>query len=139
MGILENYSKRPSKVCFLNLIDINTVIPDFAILNIIESVNQVCNRSLAGTRRSDKGNLLTGSCGYLNIMKNYLVIGISEVYIIKFHITLKLYICGCIVGFMIMLPSPASCMVRSLDELAVFFLGVNKGNISLIRFRLLVH
>lgn len=68
-SILENDSKRSSKIRFFNLLNINSIISDLTILNIIETIDQVRNRRLSGSGRSYKGNLLPRTRFQFDIME----------------------------------------------------------------------
>ena len=58
MGVLQHNAKRMPQVVFFDFVNINAVITDFAVLNIIKTVNQVGNRRLSGSGRTDKRNFL---------------------------------------------------------------------------------
>ena len=59
MGILQHDSERVAQVIFFDLVDIDTVIADLAVLDIVETVDQVGDGRLSGTGAADKGNFLT--------------------------------------------------------------------------------
>ena len=46
--ILQNNAKRTAQIRFFYLVDINSVITDFAVRDIIKPVDQVCDRRLSG-------------------------------------------------------------------------------------------
>ena len=60
--VLENNAQRATQIRLVNLGDIDSVKADFAIGNIVETVDQVGDGRLTRTRRTNEGNLLTGSC-----------------------------------------------------------------------------
>ena len=60
MCILQHDSKRASKVRFLNLIDVNSVVSDFSVCNIVEAVDKVCDSCFTCTCSTDKSHLLAG-------------------------------------------------------------------------------
>ena len=43
MGVLQHDSERVAQVIFFDLVDIDAVIADLAVLNIVETVDQVGN------------------------------------------------------------------------------------------------
>ena len=49
MGILQYDPKGMTQVVFFDLINVNAVVADLAILNIVEAVDQVGDGGLAGT------------------------------------------------------------------------------------------
>ena len=88
MGILQYDTQRLPQIRFLDLVNIDAVVTDLTILNIIETVDQVRDRSLAGTGGAYKCNLLTGLCIHLDVMQHDLVIIVAEVHIIEYYFTL---------------------------------------------------
>lgn len=48
MGILQHDSERVAQVIFFDLVDIDTVIADLAVLDIVETVDQVGDGRLSG-------------------------------------------------------------------------------------------
>ena len=73
------------------------IIPDLAIGNIIEPVDEVGNGGLTGTGGAYKGDLLTGFRIEADVMQDNLVRGVAEVYIVEPYLTLELYIIEAIV------------------------------------------
>ena len=68
MCILQHNAQRTAQIRFLYLVDIDTVVTDFAILYIIKAVNQIGNRRFARTRASYKGNFLPRRRKYFDIV-----------------------------------------------------------------------
>ena len=62
VGVLEHNTQRPAQIGPFDLIDVDTVIADFAVSNIIKSVNQIGNRCFSCACRTDKSNLLPWLC-----------------------------------------------------------------------------
>ena len=56
--ILNDHGKRTSQVIFSDIPYIYAIICDLSRLNIIESVDEIHNCSLAGSRRTYESNLL---------------------------------------------------------------------------------
>ena len=88
MRILQYDPKGMTQVVFFDLINVNAVVADLAILNIVEPVDQVCDRCFSGTGTSDESNLLSGSGKKVYVVQNYFVRIVSKIDIIKYHITL---------------------------------------------------
>ncbi len=88
MSVLQHDSQRTAQIRFLNLIDVDSVIPYLTVLNVIEAVNQVRNRGLTRAGRTDEGNLLSRLCIQLHVMENHLIIIISEIYAVKYDVAL---------------------------------------------------
>ena len=50
------------KICLPDLVDVDLIVTDFAVLNVIETVDQICDGRLSCTGRTDKCNLMSGFC-----------------------------------------------------------------------------
>lgn len=48
MGVLQHDSERVAQVIFFDLVDIDAVIADLAVLDIVETVDQVGDGRLSG-------------------------------------------------------------------------------------------
>ncbi len=88
MGILQYDSKGMTQVVFFDLINVNAVVADLAILNIVEPVDQVCDRCFSGTGTSNESDLLSWSGKKVYVVQNHFVRIVSKIDIIKYHITL---------------------------------------------------
>ena len=138
MRILKNYSKRPAQICFFDLVDIDIVVSDLTVLDIIESVDKICDGGLACTGGAYKSYLLSGLCMEHNVVKDHLLICVSEINIIKGNITFHGLIGCCIVCLVVMLPCPVSCVMICLDDLSVFLLRVYQHYITVISLSRLI-
>ena len=58
VGILQHNAQRGAQRVLLNRLDVQTVIQNLALLDVIETVNQVRDGCLACAGGADKGNLL---------------------------------------------------------------------------------
>ena len=74
-------------VAFLVVKD-DAVVADLAILNIVEPVDQVCDRCFSGTGTSNESDLLSWSGKKVYVVQNHFVRIVSKIDIIKYHITL---------------------------------------------------
>ena len=104
--ILQYDAEGMTQIVFFNLIDIDTIVADLTILNIIETVDQVRDRSLSGTGTSDKSNLLTRCCVEVYIVEHDLIRVITEINIIKDNIAFQLDIIDTAVSLMCVFPCP---------------------------------
>src|SRR5574344_1636674 len=80
MSVLEDHSERPAQVILLYLLERNTIISDrtLAVFYIIEPCEQIGDRRLAATRRTDKCNFLTRKRMKINMMKHFFFWHISK-------------------------------------------------------------
>ena len=140
MRILQNDSKRMSQIIFFNFVNINAIITDLSVLNIIKSVNQICNRRLSCTSRADKRNFLTRRCVQIHIMKHDFFRYIAKIYIIKNNISGQLCIRNRTFLLMRMLPcpKPGTRTSRRLCNLSIFFFCIYKRYISFVCFCLFI-
>ena len=80
-------------------------------------------------------------------MENHLLLGVSEVYIVEYDITLKFFVCSGSVSLMEMLPCPDTGtfigffngVIGSVASGLVNLLCIYKCNITVIRLGLLIH
>ena len=127
-----------TQIRFLDLVDIDAVVTDLTILNIVETVDQVRDRCLSGSGRSDKGDLLTRSRIQIHIVQNNLIRHISKVHIVEDDIsgqTLVIYRTVCL---MYMLPCPDTGRLIGLCELSVFFLRIHESDITFVGLRFFI-
>ena len=68
VDILKNHAKRTTQVCFLDTSDIQSVISDRTFLNIIETVDQVCNSGFTCSGCTHESNFLSRFRIQCNIM-----------------------------------------------------------------------
>ena len=106
MGVLQDDPQRPAQIRLFDLVDIDTVIPDLSVLYIIKTVDQIGNRSLAGSGGAHKGDLLSRIGVHLNVMQDDLVVRISKIHAVQHHISLQLFVGDRPLGLMRMLPRP---------------------------------
>ena len=154
--ILKNDSQRMTKICLLDLIDVDIVITDLTVCNIIEAVDQVRDRRFTGTGRTDKCDLLTRLCIERHIIEDLLFAIIAEVNIEETYITADFFIgqrsisvrmlprpdirCGSIRLFSAMRTLERQrFLLRNFCQSIAVFLAVNESNISVVRFRLFIH
>ena len=71
-------------------------------------------------------------------MQHNLIIGISEVHVVKYDVTFQLHICGWIAICMLVCPRPESGTLLTWHKLSIFALCIHKLDIALVHFRLLV-
>ena len=88
MGILQNDTEGVAQSVFFDIFYVNAVVDNRAALDVVETVDQVRDRGLAGTGGAYKCNLLTGLCIHLDVMQHDLVIIVAEVHIIEYYFTL---------------------------------------------------
>src|SRR5699024_10378016 len=73
VGVLEHHAQAAAEVGLFNLVDVDAVVPDFAVGNVVEPVNQVGDGGLARAGRTHKGNLLAGLSVQADVVQHQLV------------------------------------------------------------------
>ena len=56
MRILQYNAKGMAQVSFFDLVDVDTIVTDFSVLNIVETIDQVCDGCFTGTGRTGTEN-----------------------------------------------------------------------------------
>ena len=138
VGILKNDSHRAAQIRFFNFIYIDAVIADFSVLNVVKTVQKICDRCFSCSCRADKGNFLSRCCVHFYIVENDFVRIIAKVNAVQYHIAFQFNVIGCIVCFMVMLPCPAACTFFRLFERSVFFFYIYKCYVAFVHFRFFV-
>ena len=138
MGILQHDAQGPAQVCFFDLIDIDAVVPDFSVLNVVKTVDQVGDGRLSGAGGADESDLLSRFCVHINVVQHDFVLGVAKVHIVKHHVSGELLIIRRIGILMIMLPRPGAGALLRLGEHAVLLFGIDQRHIALIGLRLLI-
>lgn len=70
MRILQYNAKGMAQVSFFDLVDVDTVVTDFSILNIVETIDQVCDGCFTGTGGADKRNFLSRGSVEIYVVQN---------------------------------------------------------------------
>ena len=87
--ILQHDAQRAAQVGLADHADADAVIADLAVGNVIESVDEVGNGSLACAGGAYEGDLLAGLCPQADVMEHQLVFTVAEVHILKDHAALQ--------------------------------------------------
>ena len=87
MRILQNHRDIFPQLLPVHPADIDAVHRDRAALYIIKTVDQIRDRRFSGSRRADKGDLLSRLRIERNILQNHLPRLIAERHMVKHHLT----------------------------------------------------
>ena len=139
MGILQHDSQGTAQIRLLNLIYINAVVTYLTILYIIKPVDQIGDGGLACTGGAHKGNLLPRFCVQFHIMQHNLIIVVSKVYPVKYHVAPQFHIVHRVVRLVLMTPGPAAGTLRCLHQFPVLFPDVDQSHIAVVHLRFLIH
>ena len=119
--------------------DVDAVVPDLAVLDVVEAVDKVGDGGLAGTGGADEGDLLARTAIEVDVVQDGLVRYIAEIDVRKGDVAFQLVVGGgtVVVG---MLPGPDAGALVGLHEVVVLVvLGVDEGDIALIGLAGLIH
>lgn len=136
--LLQDNAQAAAQVGFSDLIDVDAIIADLAILNVIKAIDQIGNGCLPCARCPNEGNFLSRLCIKGNVMQNGLVRCIAKIHMVKHNAPLQLGI-GQRSIVMRMLPRPHSGMFFRFPQLAIRFLDIHQRYITFVCFRLLIH
>ena len=138
--ILEHDAQRMAQVRFLDLVNVNVVIPDLAVSHIIEPVDQVGDGGLAGAGGSDEGDLLTRLRVQRQVVEHHVIRRVTECHIVETHIAFQFLISDGAVRLVRMLPRPQAGALFALGDIAVrVFLRVDQFYIAVVYLRLFIH
>ena len=139
VGVLQDDAQRAAQIVLFDLVDVDAVIANLAVGDVVEAVNQVCDRGLARTGRADKGQFLTGLCKERDVVQDGLVGGVGKVHVEEAHVTGELGV-GERTVLVGVLPRPNARALGGLDELAVLvILGIDQRDIAFVLLGLLIH
>ena len=135
IGILQNDTERTTQVSFLYLIDVDTVVSDFAVFDVVETVYKVGDCGFARARRTDKRYLLTGFGVNADVVQNEFFGNVTEVHIEKSDVAFEFGIGDCAVRFVRVTPCPFARALIAFGDVAVFVdFGVYEFDISVVGF-----
>ena len=140
VGFLQNNPQRTAQVRFFNLVDIDSVIADFSVRNIVETVDKVGNGRFACARCTNEGNLLSGARIQRNIRQDLLFGDVAKVHLLHHDIPFQLSIRRGVVRLVVMFPSPKPRTLLRFRQSAVLIpLRIYQLNVAVVHLGLFVH
>ena len=140
MGVLQHDPQRTTQIVFFDLVDIDAVITDLAVLNAVKPVDQIGDGGLARPGGTHESDLLSRLGVQHDIVENHLFVRVPEIHMVKHHIPFQFRVSHGIRILMVMLPGPETGALRGfLDLLKVIPPGIDQFHIALIHLRFLVH
>ena len=106
VGVLQDDAQGAAKVGFPDFVDIDAVIADFAVLNIVEAIDQIGDGGLSRAGTAHKGDLLSGCGKEFDVVQDDFFIVVAEVHIVKDNIALQLFVGDCAIRFVGVPPGP---------------------------------
>ena len=119
--------------------DVDAVVPDLAVLDVVEAVDEVGDGGFAGAGGADEGDLLARTAIEVDVVQDGLARHIAEIDVRKGDVAFQLVVGGgaVVVG---VLPGPDAGALVGLHEVVVLVvLGVDEGDIALIGLAGLIH
>ena len=139
VGVLQHDAQRTAQIGLFDLVDVDAVVADLAVLNVVEPVDEVGDGGLTGTGRADKGDLLARTAIQVDIVQDGFFRHIAKVYIGKGDVAFQLVVGGSAVVVRV-LPCPdAGALVRLHQLVVAVILGVDQRDIALVGLALFVH
>ena len=119
MRILQDDAQRTAQIVLLDQLDIDAVIGDRSFLDVVKTVDQIGDRRLSGTGRTDEGDLLSRLRIQLDVVQDGLVWHIAEGHIMEEHLSTQRHILDRTVGTR-MTPCPLVGVFLRLDDVSLF-------------------
>ncbi len=132
--VLQNNAEGAAQIPFFNFIDIDSVVTDFAVCDIVESVEQVGDGCLSCAGGADKGNFLPGFRIKRDVMQDWLMRFICKIHVRHPYVPGQFgvgYGSVCPVG---MFPGPHSGPFSAFHDFSVLFPRIDQCNISIVGF-----
>ena len=90
MSVLQNDAQGPAKVRFFDLVDVDAVIPDFSVLDVVKTVDQIGNGGFSHSGAAHEGDFLTRLGKELDMVQDDFFIAVSKIHIVKHDAALQL-------------------------------------------------
>ena len=121
------------------MVDVDSVVTDFAVRDVVEPVDQIGDGGFARTRSAYKSNFLTRFREQAYIVEHLFLRSVSEVHILQAHVAFYFYILGFRVTRSHTFPGPHLRIPVGLFEAAVgFFYHVHQVHVALVFLRLFI-
>ena len=134
VSLLQHHAQAVTQVALADVVHADAVIKDFAVLDVIEAINEVGNGCLASTCTTHKGNLLVRHGVNVNVKEHLFIRIIAKVHIIELDTTVDLNI---LVGTVCLrdFPCPDARARFAGNELARAIVSrVDQGDIAMVGF-----
>ena len=139
VGILQHDAQRAAQIGLLDLVDVDAVVADLAVGDVVEAVDEVCDRRLARARSSHEGDLLPRLRVQADIVQDDLFGNVAEVDVEHADVPFQLSVGDGAVRLVRVLPRPLARALGALGDVAVFVdVRVDEGDVSVVLFRLFV-
>ena len=139
VGILEHHAQTAPQIGLADLPHVDAIVKDLALVDIVETVDQVGNGGFACACGAYKGDLLAGLSVEGYVVQYQFILHIAKVHVNQSHIPLQPGIVHLAV-LIYPLPSPFACADLALRQGAVrLFPHPDQGDRTFIGFRRFIH
>ena len=139
VDVLQDDAQRAPQVGLPDLVDVDAVVADLSVGYVVEAVDEVGDRSLAGSRRPHEGDLLAGLREERDAMQDGVVGRVAKVDVGQAYVTLERGVGDAAVVVRV-LPGPQVGALVRLDQLALRVAPcVHQGDVTLVGLRFLAH
>ena len=123
----------------MDLPDVDAIKADLAVINIVETIDQVRDGRLTGARCTDKSDLLPGLCPQRDVVKNRLFPVVGKVDVFHDQLTAQARVGDRSITVR-MSPCPYTGTFFSGMDIAIFINPrADQGHVALVFFTLLLH
>ena len=117
--VLQHHGERAAQVVLFDLLDVDAVVGDGALLHIVKAVDQVRNGRFARAGGTDERYLLTGFGKEVDVFQHVHLLVVAEGDVVEAHVALEFNVCK--PAFNGAFPGP---LVRAAGDFADFALLV---------------
>ena len=138
--VLQYDAQRTTQVGLANLVDVDAVVADLAVGDVIEAVDEVGDRRLAGTSGTDKCDLLTRLGVYGHAVQHLVVGRVAKVNVVHDQVATQRHVLDLTGRAVRVLPRPHAGVMVGLLELPGLgvYLRVDERHVTLVGLGLLV-
>ena len=140
VSVLKDNAQTAPEVGLFDLVDVDFIEADLAVLDVIEAVDEIDYRCLSRSGASYEGKLLAGVRIHLDVVQDHLLRVVAEVHSVEGYRAFELSVGHGAVGLMRMLPGPDVGVLICFGDCAVFCnLSPDKFHVAVVLFGFLVH
>ena len=133
VGILKNDAEGVPEICLFDLIDVDAVVADLAVVHIVEPVDQVGDGRLARAGGTDEGHFLSRLRVEGQVVEYHVIRHIAEGHVVELHVSGQFGVSYGAVRLMWMFPCPQTGTLRTFDDVAVgILLRVDQCHVSFV-------
>ena len=90
-GVLQYHSDHGAEGFAVHVPHVDTVYGDASALHVVKTQNQIDQRGFTGSGGPHNGDLVSGTHMEIQVMDQQPVVGVSELYMVEVHISLRLF------------------------------------------------